>query len=320
MRQEKRRRSGLVAIMLAVQALCVVGVFAGLGIAFLGRPHVDNHSSLELAATRGARINFSIKADASINGLWEAPGGIQVELKNDVLYYSQYVEVLKPSHDLASISDLTDVSDQYLDATTIPIDLALPNDIPGPVTQTLQGEIKNFYFVPVPTASGGSEVVERELDVTLKIHLAPTVPTLDQIRYHPEPLGFGVVALAALAFVAYTIIGAEILYWWGIRDIAALKAAVDTKRLLRALRYKDASVRREAALALGELRIYPAISPLINALRDPESEVRVAAVRALAEIGDWRAQAPLSWTAAKDSDMAVRETATEALAQLPGAN
>jgi HEAT repeats len=151
-------------------------------------------------------------------------------------------------------------------------------------------------------------------------HLAPVEPTLDYIRYHPEPLGFGLVALATLVFLADAVLGARLWYWWGVRDVAALTAAADTKRLLRALRHKDAAVRREAALALGELHSYPALSPLMDALYDPESDVRLAAARALAEIGDWRAQAPLSWTAADDHDMAVREAATAALARLPEAN
>jgi HEAT repeats len=292
-------------------------VFLGLGIAFLAQPRVDNHSSLELTAARGAQVRFSISADASIQGFWAAPGGIQVLLGNDVTYYSRYVEVLEPSHSLESIPDLTEVSDQHRDNTTIPIDLTLPDDIPGPAAQTLQGEITNYIFLPVPATSGGYEVVERELDVSLKIHLAPAVPALYQIRYHPEPIGYGVAALATFALFADTIIGAEVLYWLGVRDVATLKAAVDTKRLLRALRHKDASVRREAALALGELHSYPALSPLMDALRDPESEVRVAAARALAEIGDWRAQAPLSSTAAKDNDASVREAATAALTRLP---
>jgi hypothetical protein len=299
MQREKRR---IIAIILAVQALCIIGVFLGLGIAFLAQPRVDNHGSLELTAARGAQVRFSISADASIHGLWAAPGGIQVPLGNNVTYYSRYVEVLEPSHSLDSIPDLTDVSDQHLDNTTIPIDLTLPDDIPGPAAQTLQGETTRYIFLPVPATSGGYEVVERELDVSLKIHLAPAVPTLYQIRYHPEPLGFGLVAIATLAFVVYTVIvlqrhliagclsqslrlsgaigvayercsvganpdfmgrallsvaeviGAELLYWSGVRDVAALKAAVDTKRLLRALRHKDTSVRREAALACAAIQ------------------------------------------------------------------
>jgi HEAT repeat protein len=83
------------------------------------------------------------------------------------------------------------------------------------------------------------------------------------------------------------------------------------------LRHKDATVRREAARALGELRSYPALSPLMDAVHDPEREVRIAAARALAEIGDWRAKASLSWIAANDHDMAVREAATAALARFP---
>jgi hypothetical protein len=227
MRQEKRRRSGLVAIILVVQGLCVAGVVVGLGIAFLSQPRVDNHGSLELTAARGAQINFSIKADASINGLWEAPGGIQVELRNDALYYSQYVEVVKSSN-LSLIYLEPPVNDQRLDATTIPIDLTLLNDIPGPAAQTLQGEIKNYIFLVVPSGSRG-EIVERELDVSLKIHLVPIASALDHIRYHPEPLGLGLVALATLVFIADTVVGARLWYWWGLRDVAALKAAADMK-------------------------------------------------------------------------------------------
>jgi hypothetical protein len=65
MRQEKRRRSGLVAILLVVQGLCVAGVLLGLGIAFLGQPHVDNHGSLELTAARGAQVKFFIPHSAA---------------------------------------------------------------------------------------------------------------------------------------------------------------------------------------------------------------------------------------------------------------
>jgi len=279
MRQEKRRRSGLVAILLVVQGWCVAGVLLGLGIAFLGQPHVDNHGWLELTAARSAQMKFLISADASINGLWQAPGGIQVELRNDALYYSQYVEVMKSSN-LALHYEAPLVNDRRLDATTIPIDLTLPTDIPGPATQTLRGEITNYIFLPVPAGSGGHEIVRRELAVSLTIHLAPVEPKLDYIRYHPEPLRFGLVALATLVFLADTVLGAEVWYWWGIRDVAALTAAADTKRLLRALRHKDAAVRREAALALGELHSYPALAPLMDAVHDPDSDVRLAAARA----------------------------------------
>jgi hypothetical protein len=97
MRQEKRLRSRWVAIILVIQGLCIAGLFVGLGSAFLSQPQVDNHSPLELTAARGAQVNFSIKTEASISGLWAAPGGIQVDLRNDALYYSQYVQVMKPS-------------------------------------------------------------------------------------------------------------------------------------------------------------------------------------------------------------------------------
>jgi hypothetical protein len=187
MRQEKRRRSKLVAIMLVVQGLCVTGVFIGLGIAFLGQPHVDNHGSLGLTAARGAQMKFFISADASIHGVWAAYGGIGVLLKNDAIYYARYVKVMKRSDDATISSDLTGVSDQHLDATTMPIDFTLPNDIPGPAAQTLQGEITNYIFLPVPADSGGYEVVESELAVSLTIHLAPVEPTLDYLSGQKAP-------------------------------------------------------------------------------------------------------------------------------------
>jgi hypothetical protein len=316
--QNKRgaRYSRFVNLMTAVVMLCIVGACVGIEIILVGQPTVDNNSSIELAGTRGAHINFSIRADPSIHGLWEAPNGLQLRLSNDEINYSQELEALGRTFGNWG-NDLTVTNGQALDTTNIEMDFALPDDIPDPQTQTLQGEITGTIVIPVPVSSDQFDNVERNIAVSLKIHLAQVTPVLDYIRYNALFFGLALEALSiTTAFVMMAIAGK-----WGPRvgipDVAVLKTAADSKGLLRALRYKDASVRQAAAHALGEMHSYPALRPLIGALRDQDSKVRIAAARALAEIGDGRATEALSTAAATDSDAAVRVAATAALARLP---
>jgi len=94
--------------------------------------------------------------------------------------------------------------------------------------------------------------------------------------------------------------------------------------LIDTLKDSDMSVRRYAALALGE--IGPAASEaspaLAAALQDSNGDVRYAATGALGRIGPAASEAVPALTAAlKDSDVAVRRTAAESLGQIgPGAS
>lgn len=68
-------------------------------------------------------------------------------------------------------------------------------------------------------------------------------------------------------------------------DINALKARRDVSGLIAALRFKgDASVRRAAAEALGEIGDQAAKVPLHAALEDDDNGVRVAAQAALGRL------------------------------------
>jgi HEAT repeat protein len=68
-------------------------------------------------------------------------------------------------------------------------------------------------------------------------------------------------------------------------DVAALHAAGDVEGLIAALGYKkDAGVRREAAVALGELGDQRARKPLSIALEDDDNAVRTAAATAVGKL------------------------------------
>jgi HEAT repeat protein len=78
---------------------------------------------------------------------------------------------------------------------------------------------------------------------------------------------------------------------------------------------KDASVRREAAEALGKMGADLAVAPLISRLRDPDERVRREACRALGKIGDRAAVEPLI-EALEDKSWTVRKAAALALGEL----
>lgn len=92
-------------------------------------------------------------------------------------------------------------------------------------------------------------------------------------------------------------------------------AVVDA--LVGALKDTDADVRKQAAIALGEIGNPRAVDGLITALADKQAEVRRVAAVALGEIGDARAIEPLT-RALKDSDPGVRRCAVIAIAELSG--
>ena len=62
-------------------------------------------------------------------------------------------------------------------------------------------------------------------------------------------------------------------------------------RLIGALKDTDAGVRKQAAVALAQLRSPRAVPGLMEALKDPQTDVRLHAISALGEIED-REQLP----------------------------
>lgn len=75
------------------------------------------------------------------------------------------------------------------------------------------------------------------------------------------------------------------LFGGGRPDVAALHAAGDVEGLIAALSYrKDAHVRRDAAVALGELGDQRARKPLSMALEDDDTDVRTAAAAAVGKL------------------------------------
>jgi HEAT repeat protein/beta-lactamase regulating signal transducer with metallopeptidase domain len=85
--------------------------------------------------------------------------------------------------------------------------------------------------------------------------------------------------------------------------------------LTRALSDSAATVRREAAQALGQLKARAAVPSLIRGLDDDDADVRQAFVRALARIGDESAADGLI-AALRDPSPAVRNYAAQAVGEL----
>ena len=67
-------------------------------------------------------------------------------------------------------------------------------------------------------------------------------------------------------------------------NVKMLQKMKYVKGLIKALRYKDWSVRREAAEALGRIGDVRAVEPLIQALKDEYWDVRLRAEKALEKI------------------------------------
>ncbi len=99
-------------------------------------------------------------------------------------------------------------------------------------------------------------------------------------------------------------------------NIERFEANKDVEGLIKALKYKDADVRWEAAMALGKIGDERAVEPLIQALReDKDVPVRALASGALGMIRDKRAVEPLI-QALINEDMDVRKLAAEALGKI----
>lgn len=95
--------------------------------------------------------------------------------------------------------------------------------------------------------------------------------------------------------------------FWGTPNIQGLKAKRDISALNKAVSYryqKDDEVRKQAAIALGELGDVSSVEPLINALDDPTYWVVKYVAQALGKIGDARAINPLlgKWSRLADRD------------------
>lgn len=90
-----------------------------------------------------------------------------------------------------------------------------------------------------------------------------------------------------------------------------LEATRDVTSQITALGHNDASVRKSASKALGEIGDARAVEPLLIALRDSDFSVVSEAARALGRIGAPAVEPPL--TALKDADSSVRSGAARAL-------
>ncbi len=99
---------------------------------------------------------------------------------------------------------------------------------------------------------------------------------------------------------------------FGPPDIQQLEAKRDVSGLIKALAYKDATIRARAADALGPLRDPMAVEPLVGLLGDEDANVRRAVVRALAARGGIRVVEPLI-AALDDRDSEARNLAAQAV-------
>ena len=103
---------------------------------------------------------------------------------------------------------------------------------------------------------------------------------------------------------------------FGPPNVDRLKARGDAPGLIKALEYQKLwRVRRDAAVALGQIGDADAVEPLIAGLKDDNPSVRRAAAEALGQIGDAAALGPLI-AALKSAAVDVRKTAAEALGQI----
>jgi HEAT repeat protein len=99
---------------------------------------------------------------------------------------------------------------------------------------------------------------------------------------------------------------------FGPPNIPQLEAKRDAKGLIKALGYKDASIRIAAAEALAPLKDLLAVDPLTALLKDDNADVRLAAVGALAARGGGRVVEPLV-VALEDQSPDVRASAAKAV-------
>jgi len=109
---------------------------------------------------------------------------------------------------------------------------------------------------------------------------------------------------------------------FGPPNTEKMRAKRNINGLIKALTYnkdgtdeEDRSIRRHAAICLGEIKDRRAVEPLIAALKDKDELTRVSAAWAIGNIGDTRAVGALIMTL-RDSNKEIRETSAKALAVL----
>ncbi len=96
-------------------------------------------------------------------------------------------------------------------------------------------------------------------------------------------------------------------------NVEKLKEKGNVEGLIKALKYKDPSIRRKAANALGELKAKESLDALIDALADEDVKVRLEVVRALGRLGDSRAVEALINVVKGDESLDVKLEAIKSL-------
>ena len=97
---------------------------------------------------------------------------------------------------------------------------------------------------------------------------------------------------------------------------ANIKDARLVKPLIEVLDDCDWNVRREAAMALGNMATRKAVSALTKRLYDEQMPVRISAVEALGKIGDRKCMRPLIKVLQEDPDEGVRRQVVRALGEI----
>jgi HEAT repeat protein len=102
-----------------------------------------------------------------------------------------------------------------------------------------------------------------------------------------------------------------------VPDIPSMKAAGDTRGLIRLLSHPDPDTQWRAAEALGALGV-PALDDLIRELGHHDTKVRLGIIEALGDIGDPRAAPALQGILSGDPGIEIRWAAALALGNLGG--
>ncbi len=104
---------------------------------------------------------------------------------------------------------------------------------------------------------------------------------------------------------------------FGSPNIEKLSEKRDVNGLIKALNYKDESIRSEAVSALAKIGDKSAVPPLIAILENQQEppSLRCSAIRALAELGDASAVSPLT-AALKSRVLDIRREVIEALGKI----
>jgi len=104
--------------------------------------------------------------------------------------------------------------------------------------------------------------------------------------------------------------------WEAVKALSRI-GEPSVEAFVQALKDESELIRREAAVALGEIKDEKAIEPLITALTtDEESEVRGSAAFALGSIGSEKAIEPLITALTTDEESGVRGSAADALGSI----